>query len=322
MNTQNFLPIPSLELSPETVLPFDLFVRLPFTNRLLLYRGQGTTLDQQKIEKVNTRRAGFFVPQAHYRNYLEYASKKLNEMIGMGPAGKAQQQDYAARLLSNIFSRDNAKEAELLLGSMSQLVTQYVMEVANEKASSRQALFKKFAEMAKTGSDFHQHPMHVASLTVILTLGLGLSDQKTLVEAGLAALMHDVGLTQLPMSVIEEAHKYRELGTVSKALLKMHPQGSLDVLRQRGVKVSKLMEAMIAQHHEEYSGTGFPQGLVGAAVHPMAQVLRVADELDELLSNLSAKDVIEEKVKKLFDRFRKDASVEPILLSKLESLLS
>lgn len=315
-----YIPIPSLEIDATTMLPFDLFVRLPLTNRLLLYRGEGSTLDQHKIEKVNARRMAFFVSTPQYEKYLEYASQQFNEFI-LKPATKEEMQQRANRLLLNVFSGENFKEATTVLDSMGQLVSKFVSAVAADETASRQILFRKFAAMARTGSDFHRHPLHVASIAVVLTLGLGVQDHKTLMEIGLAALMHDVGLTQLPMSVIEEAHEYRELGVVSKALLKLHPQGSLDLLRQRGIQVSKLMAAMIAQHHEEYSGTGFPMGLVGAAVHPMAQVLRVADELDEVLSKPSAKNSVEEKVRQLFVRFRKEASVEPELLAKLETLV-
>jgi HD-GYP domain-containing protein (c-di-GMP phosphodiesterase class II) len=204
---------------------------------------------------------------------------------------------------------------------MGDLVSQLVREISAEGLDSRGGLFAKFAKLARTGTDFQRHPLHVASLTVMMTVGLGIHDQRTLIEVGLASLLHDVGLTQLPMSVIGESHKYRELGTVSRALLKLHPQGSIDLLRNRGIQVSKLMDAMITQHHEEYNGQGYPLGLVGAAVHPLAQVLLVADALDDLLSVSDAESSIEERVRDLFARFSGEDTVEPGLLKKLRAMI-
>lgn len=318
---ENLVAIPSLDLRADAVLPFDLFVRLPVSNRVILYRREGSALDQEKFDKVSARELIFFVAREHYERYLEYATREFLALISERPVDAARMRQTATKMLGNAFAQATAQDAQDLVHNMGDLVSQLVSEISAEGLDTRGGLFAKFAKLARTGTDFQRHPLHVASLTVMMTVGLGIHDQRTLIEAGLASLLHDVGLTQLPMSVIGESHKYRELGTVSRALLKLHPQGSIDLLRNRGIQVSKLMDAMITQHHEEYNGQGYPLGLVGAAVHPLAQVLFVADALDDLLSVSDEDSSIEERVRDLFARLAGEESIEPGLLKKLRAMI-
>lgn len=318
---ENLVPIPSFEVSPEATLPFDLYVRLPVTNRVILYRRSGSSLEPEKTEQAAAKKLNFLVSKLEYEKYLGYLTREFIKLLSSEKVDSVQMQKAVSAMIASPFQQATLGEAREIVDNMGDVITRLVSDLTTEGFVSRQTLFLKFAKLARTGTDFQRHPLHVASLTVMLSLGIGLTDQRTLVEAGLAALLHDVGLTQLPMSVIGEAHKYRELGTVSKALLKLHPQGSLDLLRNRGIVVSKLMQSMIAQHHEEYAGTGYPMGLIGEAVHPMAQVLHVADDLDDLLSDADGPESIESRLKMLFARYERENTIDPALRKRIQALL-
>lgn len=318
---ENLIPIPSFEVRPDAALPFDLFVRLPVTNRVILYRRQGGALEQDKVDQAAARKLNFLVAKPEYEKYLGYVTREFLNLISKKEKEPEKIRSAVRAVLSSPFSQDSMGEARELVDNMGDLITRLVSDLASEGFVSRQTLFLKFAKLARTGTDFQRHPLHVASLTIMLSMGIGIVDQRTLVEAGLASLLHDIGLTQLPMSVIAEAHKYRELGTVSKALLKLHPQGSLDILRNRGIVVSRLMESMILQHHEEYAGTGYPTGLIGESVHPMAQVMHVADDLDDLLSDADGPESIESRLRLLFERYERENTIDPALRSRIARLL-
>lgn len=318
---ENLIPIPSFELAPGAALPFSLFVRLPVTDRVILYRREGSTMDQEKLERVSQKQLKFFVQKHDYEKYLEYASRQLLELIRLQPRDTGKLRAAANQMLTSAFAQDDLKNAREIVSNMGDLVTQVVSEISSDGFMSRQSLFLRFAKLAQTGTDFQRHPLHVASLAVMMAMGLGVTDQLSLVEIGLAGLLHDLGLTSLPMSVIEESHRYKDLGTVSRALLKLHPQGTIDLLRQRGVGISQLMETMILQHHEEYNGTGYPAGLAGNNVHMLAQVLHVADDLDDLLVTASSTPELDAQVRILFNRYETDHVISPQILAGLRTLL-
>lgn len=41
------------------------------------------------------------------------------------------------------------------------------------------------------------------------------------------------------------------------------------------------------QHHERYNGSGYPLGLMGDQIHPLARIVMVADTYDALVSDRS-----------------------------------
>lgn len=312
--------IPSLEPQPDSALPFDLFVRLPVSSRVILYRREGSPMDHAKIDKADPHRLNFFVERESYDRYLEYVAGEFLRLIA-APADRDRMRDVAGRVLGNTFQQETPAHAQELMRNLGDVVGRFVREMASDGLEpGRQKLFLKFSHLAREGTDFQRHPLHVASLTVMIALGLGISDQKTLIEIALAGLLHDVGLTQLPVSVIAEAHRYKDLGTVSKALLKLHPQGSVDLLFNRGIQVSQLMENMILQHHEEFNGMGYPHGISGEGLHPLAQVLRVADDLDDLIGRAKG-GRIEPRIAGLFRTYEVDQAIEPGLRSRIRQLV-
>lgn len=313
------IAIPSLDPQGETALPFDLFVRLPLSNRVILYRREGRSLDQELFEKAPERQLNFFVQRTEYARYLEHAAREFLSLLSQ-PAARPRLRAAAGRVLTNAASQATPAEARDLMTHLGDVVGRFVREMALEKDSaSRPGLFLKFARLAEGGTDFQRHPLNVASLTVMICLGLGIHDQKTLVEISLAGLLHDIGLTQLPVAVIRDSHDDRHISSVSKALLKLHPQGALDLLWNRGIQVSKLMEQMILQHHEQYNGSGYPRGLSGEAVHPLAQILRIADDLDEIIARAPA-GKLEHRISLLFHSYSVDQVVAPAVRQQVRSL--
>ncbi len=98
-------------------------------------------------------------------------------------------------------------------------------------------------------------------------------------EAGLAGLLHDVGLFGLP----EAARRPATLqGAELEHAYRSHPSRGLEILR--AAPFSALVRAAVAQHHERVDGSGFPHGRRGGEIHPLALLVGLADLYVDLLS--------------------------------------
>jgi hypothetical protein len=96
-----------------------------------------------------------------------------------------------------------------------------------------------------------------------------------------AALLHDVGMLGVPGVVL--AHP-DALETEHRRLIEAHPVVGA---RQAAVLFPDepwLAEA-IGSHHERLDGTGYPDGLKGNAIRPLARLLAVCDVYSALCSN-------------------------------------
>ena len=92
-------------------------------------------------------------------------------------------------------------------------------------------------------------------------------------KAGLARRSHDVGLGALLCNI----------GTALADDPTRHPEMSLRVLRQ-DQRFSAYGKAIVFQHEERHDGSGYPRGLAGDGIEPLARMVAVADMYCSLIA--------------------------------------
>jgi len=94
---------------------------------------------------------------------------------------------------------------------------------------------------------------------------------------GLGALLHDLGMTTLTTAW----EKGSPLSGDELEVLRRHPQAGVKLLGPFPQLSGKIF-LMVAQHHENADGSGYPLGLPLAAIHPYARLLRILDTFEAL----------------------------------------
>jgi len=100
-----------------------------------------------------------------------------------------------------------------------------------------------------------------------------------------SVVLHDVGMAFLPQSILKKTGKFDEK---ERSQLEAHPSVSYEKLKSMGEPQEVCLTGL--HHHEEWKGTGYPQNLVGDAIHPYARVLNTVLFLNALLSERSYRD--------------------------------
>jgi len=96
--------------------------------------------------------------------------------------------------------------------------------------------------------------------------------QDQLIELGVAALLHDVGMVYLPPDFFTKG----ELSKKDRELLHNHPKRAQSVLKSLGIGYSWLAD-VVYQEHEREDGSGYPEGLSGEDILPYARIIGLAD---------------------------------------------
>jgi putative two-component system response regulator len=91
----------------------------------------------------------------------------------------------------------------------------------------------------------------------------------------LGSLLHDIGKIGVPDAVL---HKPGRLTDEEWARMRRHPVDGQALLR--GIAFLAAANRVVAQHHERWDGSGYPAGLRGEEIDPVARVLSVADAFD------------------------------------------
>lgn len=151
-----------------------------------------------------------------------------------------------------------------------------------------------------------QHTRRVALIARNLAQWCGL-DARSVQMLYRAAPLHDVGKVFLPQSILG---KREELSDEEWALTKTHARRGHELLNSSGFEVLKAAALMALQHHENWDGTGYPDGLTEGKIHIFSRILALADVLDALLNERVYRDAwsedsafayIEENAGKKFD---------------------
>jgi diguanylate cyclase (GGDEF)-like protein len=96
----------------------------------------------------------------------------------------------------------------------------------------------------------------------------------------LAACMHNVGMLMLPDSIL---HADTALTDEQLELVRQHPTTSAEIMEQMELLTQEI--PAVLYHHEAFDGSGYPEGLSGAAIPLAARIIAVADAFDAMTTD-------------------------------------
>ena len=134
-----------------------------------------------------------------------------------------------------------------------------------------------FTTGISSGNFLYAHSVNVLILS--LKVGLGLRyDKGQLVELGLAAFLHDIGMAKVPEEILNKTEK---LTPEEYEQVKQHPFYSVTLLEKTKDLDPIILDA-ISQQHEHSDGSGYPKGISGEEVNPYARVVGLVDVYEAL----------------------------------------
>ncbi|GGE64803.1 hypothetical protein GCM10011533_16470 [Streptosporangium jomthongense] len=122
------------------------------------------------------------------------------------------------------------------------------------------------------GPTIHEQIIFYGILCQLIARKFGLEEPRIsiLTQAALSA----------NLALVSVADKLNALNKVlnseQRRVIRKHPQRSIHALKATGID-NELMFTIIAQHHEQADGKGYPDGLSGADIRPEAEILALAE---------------------------------------------
>lgn len=124
------------------------------------------------------------------------------------------------------------------------------------------------------------HSIAVGVLSVAAGVEMGLS-QDQLVELSLAAVLHDVGKSRIPLEVLNKPGK---LDADEWKLMKRHPRLGTELLSERSGLSTPVLQG-VYEHHERSDGSGYPHSHNGDTLGRLGKIIAVADFYDAITSD-------------------------------------
>jgi len=150
----------------------------------------------------------------------------------------------------------------------------------NERiVSTQKEVIYRLGEVVESRSkETANHVRRVAEITYLLGRKFGLTEQEADMIR-MAAPMHDVGKIGISETIL---NKPGPLTDEEFGNMKRHTDIGYEILKDSKLTLMDTASMIARHHHENWDGSGYPQGLVGDEIPLIARIVAMADVFDSL----------------------------------------
>jgi len=151
------------------------------------------------------------------------------------------------------------------------------IELIYDSITSGDFLLLKAIQHKRYAAWLISHSANVAILAYKIGIDLKY-DREMLLKLGIAALLHDVGMLNVPNNII---FKHGQLTASEFEIIKKHPLDGYEMVKHLE-QYPHIIE-VILQEHEREDGSGYPQGLEGDKISDFAKIVGLADVFEAMV---------------------------------------
>jgi hypothetical protein len=128
------------------------------------------------------------------------------------------------------------------------------------------------------GHRYRRAHLRVQLVSETLARSIGRPEPEV-VQIGYAAMLHDIGKLHVPDRILRKPAARRR----GEAIIRRHPVWGAEILG--GADGFALASKIARWHHEDFDGSGYPDGLRGDAIPFEARIVRIADAFDAMTND-------------------------------------
>lgn len=253
-------------------LPYDIF--LIVSGKLTHFRKAGDTITAERIAELEKHGVKeVLIPRefksSHRDKLLDAIRRPGIEREHKGRLLK----EFAYFQLEELFS---TKSLTIVLDESKVLVKEIVDFVSSDLRSLNSILSLSVHDIYT-----YNHSINVSAYAIALGRKVLGEDKKGLAEIGLAGLLHDLGKKNIPVELI---NKEDALSREEWEEIRRHPEYGKE-LTEGNSSITTDCRRVIYEHHENFDGSGYPDGLSGNEIGRYSRIVAIADVFDALTTN-------------------------------------
>ena len=255
----------------------DKFVRIfPMTG--LLVKGE--------VEDYRRKYHQLYIPESQRDAYL----KSLMDCAGLEDIQKTEViKDSAIHYLTTIFDPTKEFSTEVLNETINGCRDSVESMVDVLKDYDVKQVQNLIGDLSFHDFYTYDHSINVSMYCISVYKILNPdAKREEIVLAGLGGLLHDLGKIKIPTHIINNSGKLDE---EQFNMIKKHPRFGFDLISKSKIDCPgvdfEVVQRIVYEHHENFNGTGYPEGLEGEEIHLLARITAIADFFDAITTKRS-----------------------------------
>lgn len=272
----NFTSIRLEDFFEDVIAVTDFYVRIR-ANRYVKVVHKGEKISGVRFQKYIENGAEFiYFPTADRFHFVGQQNHIAQAVL------RVSKSPSAVVLKASASAADKFIEEIYTVGIQPQLLEEGKALCQNlyEMAQKDEGLKKLLLDYERFNPEALSEAFLVTLFSSVIVKNLAWVGPKTIETLGTGALLHDVGVLQLPDAVQKE--HVNLLTPAEFEIYKEHPNfGAQTVSTIPGLNQG--VKLIIQQHHEHIDGSGYPARLSSSKIYPLAKVVALADGFSEFL---------------------------------------
>lgn len=234
----------------------------------------------REIKKINENQSVLITSAHNEPEYMTGAIKLGIDGYILKPFDFKQLNQELYKLVQKLSKFRENEEYKKYLQEMVEKKTSEISHLMDVQKSNYDKTLYLMVDMIEQRDTYTAgHSKRVALYCKLIAKEMGYSEEECDIihQAG---ILHDVGKIATPDAVLLNP---KSLNDIEYKLIQEHVEVSYKLLKD--VPMFKPFAEIVYSHHERYDGAGYPRGLKGDEITPLARIMIVADAFDAMTTN-------------------------------------
>ncbi len=266
-----YSPVNIKKLHPNSIINFSLYNKVD--QHFVLYKGKNLKIEPDDFKRLAEHNVEtLYIHKNDKKNYKDYLENNIENFLNSEdvPIQKKAEALYesAINVIEDVF--ENPRSGETIKRSR-QIVGHTVDFILSAPTS-----FANLLKIRRHDYYTYTHSVNVCTFLVSLSQEMGITDKNTLNTVGEGGLLHDLGKSGIPSSIINKRSK---LSKTEWEVMQQHPMIGVQIAKETR-DISDIGVTIIGQHHEKATGKGYPKGLARSELNIYASMASIVDVYD------------------------------------------
>jgi HD-GYP domain-containing protein (c-di-GMP phosphodiesterase class II) len=278
-------------ITRDKVIPYDLYVNsssLANKQKFVRIYPRGDELTRDDLERFKKKYIQLYVSEDQRKLYMRsLVDSETVEDVDTVSFIK----DSAIQYLHNVFDPKKEFSTDLLYETIEGCkdAVENMIDVLDDY--SIEGLRGLIGNLSSHDFYTYDHSINVSMYCIkILRVLKPNATRSELVHAGLGGLLHDLGKIKVPTEIL---NKPDGLSDDEYNVIKTHPDLGINLLKDDPEMKQledldlRIIGRVVHEHHENWDGKGYPNGLKGKEIHIFARICAIADFFDAITTKRS-----------------------------------